>query len=49
MFQDLDADSLDSVELVMAFEEKFGVNIPDDEAAKIVTVQDALSYIERAK
>ncbi|PFH37676.1 acyl carrier protein ACP [Besnoitia besnoiti] len=47
--KDLDADSLDSVELVMAFEEKFGVSIPDDEAAKIATVQDALTYIEKAK
>ncbi|KFG52293.1 acyl carrier protein ACP [Toxoplasma gondii FOU] len=47
--KDLDADSLDSVELVMAFEEKFGVSIPDEEASKIATVQDALSYIEKAK
>ncbi|PHJ15851.1 acyl carrier protein [Cystoisospora suis] len=47
--KDLDADSLDSVELVMAFEEKFDVNIPDEEASKIATVQDALNYIEKAK
>ena len=43
---DLGADSLDQVELVMAFEEEFGVEIPDEEAEKIVTVQDAVSYIE---
>ncbi|KAL8434963.1 hypothetical protein Efla_005046 [Eimeria flavescens] len=39
--KDLEADSLDSVELVMAFEEKFGVSIPDEEATKITTVQEA--------
>ena len=43
---DLGADSLDTVELVMAFEEEFGCEIPDDEAAKIQTVQDAVSYID---
>ena len=43
---DLDADSLDTVELVMAFEEAFDVEIPDEEAEKIRTVQDAISYIE---
>ncbi len=42
---DLGADSLDTVELVMALEEKFGVEIPDEEAEKIVTVQDALNFI----
>ncbi|MBB5710866.1 acyl carrier protein [Sphingomonas sp. IC-56] len=42
---DLGADSLDIVELVMAFEEEFGVEIPDDAAEKITTVQDAVSYI----
>ena len=42
---DLGADSLDNVELVMAFEEEFGVEIPDDAAEKITTVQDAVSYI----
>ena len=42
---DLGADSLDTVELVMAFEEEFGVEIPDDAAEKIVTVKDAVSYI----
>ncbi len=44
---DLGADSLDTVELVMAFEEEFGVEIPDDAAEKIVTVKDATDYIEQ--
>lgn len=43
---DLGADSLDTVELVMAFEEEFGCEIPDDAAEKIVTVKDAVNYIE---
>ncbi|MBC7986975.1 MAG: acyl carrier protein [Sphingomonadaceae bacterium] len=43
---DLGADSLDIVELVMAFEEEFGVEIPDDAAEKIVTVKDAVTYID---
>ena len=43
---DLGADSLDTVELVMAFEEEFGCEIPDEEAEKIQTVQDAVSYID---
>ena len=42
---DLGADSLDTVELVMAFEEEFGVEIPDDAAEKIVTVKNAIDYI----
>ncbi len=42
---DLGADSLDIVELVMAFEEKFGIEIPDDDAEKIRTVKDAIDYI----
>ncbi len=42
---DLGADSLDTVELVMAFEEEFGVEIPDDAAEKIQTVKDAIAYI----
>ncbi len=46
---DLGADSLDIVELVMAFEEEFGVEIPDDAAEKITTVRDALDYIETNK
>jgi acyl carrier protein len=43
---DLGADSLDQVELVMAFEEEFGIEIPDEEAEKITTVQTAIDYIE---
>ena len=43
---DLGADSLDTVELVMAFEEEFSVEIPDDAAEKILTVQDAITFIE---
>ncbi|MGE0424479.1 MAG: acyl carrier protein [Reyranellaceae bacterium] len=43
---DLGADSLDTVELVMAFEEEFGVEIPDDAAEKIQTVGDAVKFIE---
>ena len=46
---DLGADSLDTVELVMAFEEEFGVEIPDDAAEKILTVQDAINYIKEHK
>ena len=44
---DLGADSLDIVELVMAFEEEFGVEIPDDAAEKITTVKDAIDYIDQ--
>jgi acyl carrier protein len=44
---DLGADSLDIVELVMAFEEEFGVEIPDDAAEKITTVRDAIDYIDQ--
>ena len=44
---DLGADSLDIVELVMAFEEEFGVEIPDDAAEKITTVGDAIDYISK--
>ena len=48
--EDLGADSLDTVELVMAFEEEFGVEIPDEEAEKIRTVGDAIGYLkEHAK
>ena len=46
---DLGADSLDTVELVMAFEEAFGVEIPEDAAEKIGTVKDAIEYIEKQK
>lgn len=44
---DLGADSLDLVELVMAFEEEFGVDVPDDDASGLKTVGDAVSYIEK--
>ena len=44
---DLGADSLDTVELVMAFEEAFGIEIPDEDAEKIATVQDAVNYIDK--
>ena len=43
--EDLGADSLDTVELVMAFEEEFGVEIPDDDAEKITTVGQAVDYV----
>jgi acyl carrier protein len=43
---DLGADSLDTVELVMAFEEEFGCEIPDEAAEKILTIKDAINYIE---
>ncbi len=46
---DLGADSLDIVELVMAFEEEFGVEIPDDAAEKIATVKDAIAFIDTNK
>jgi acyl carrier protein len=45
---DLGADSLDTVELVMAFEEEFGVEIPDDAAETILTVGDAVKFLEKA-
>jgi acyl carrier protein len=44
--EDLGADSLDVVELVMAFEEEFGVEVPDEEAEKLLTVSDVIKYIE---
>ena len=43
---DLGADSLDTVELIMEFEKEFGITIPDDQAEKIQTVGDAIAYIE---
>jgi acyl carrier protein len=46
---DLGADSLDTVELVMALEEEFGIEIPDEDAEKIATVQDAVAYIRDHK
>ncbi len=44
---DLGADSLDTVELVMAFEEQFGIEIPDDAAETILTVQNAIDFIDK--
>jgi acyl carrier protein len=44
--EDLGADSLDTVELVMAFEEEFGIEIPDEDAEKILTVQNSIDYIK---
>jgi acyl carrier protein len=46
---DLGADSLDTVELVMALEEEFGLEIPDEDAEKIATVRDAINYIQEHK
>jgi acyl carrier protein len=46
---DLGADSLDQVELVMAFEEEFGIEIPDEAAEKIVRVSDAVNFVNAAK
>ena len=46
LVHDLGADSLDTVELIMEFEKEFGISIPDDQAEKIGTVGDAVSYIE---
>jgi acyl carrier protein len=47
--EDLGADSLDTVELVMALEEEFGTEIPDEEAEKITTVQQAIDYVKSHK
>ncbi|MFT5467345.1 MAG: acyl carrier protein [Verrucomicrobiales bacterium] len=44
-FEDLGADSLDTVELVMSFEEEFGIEVPDEEAEKLLTVGDVLKYV----
>ena len=46
---DLGADSLDTVELVMAFEEEFSIEIPDDVAEKITTIKDAIEHIEKSQ
>ncbi len=45
--EDLNADSLEVVELIMALEDEFGISIPDEDAEKIITVQDAVNYIEQ--
>ena len=47
--EDLEADSLDTIELVMALEEEFGIEIPDDSAEKITTVQAAVDFIKEAQ
>ncbi|TQR33690.1 acyl carrier protein [Campylobacter sp. MIT 99-7217] len=49
IIEDLGADSLDVVELIMALEEKFGVEIPDSDAEKLVKIEDVVSYIENLK
>ena len=46
LIEDLGADSLDQVELIMALEEEFGADIPDEDAEKLQTVGDAISYVE---
>ena len=46
--EDLGADSLDTVELVMAFEEEFSIEIPDEDAEKIITVQNSVDYIKES-
>lgn len=47
LIEDMGADSLDIVELVMAMEEEFGMEIPDEDAEKIVTVQDIIDYVKK--
>ncbi|BCX80042.1 acyl carrier protein [Campylobacter sp. 19-13652] len=47
IIEDLGADSLDVVELVMALEEKFGVEIPDSEAEKLISISDVVNYIDK--
>jgi len=49
MIEDLGADSLDAVELVMAVEEEFEIEVPDEEAEKLVSVGDIVSHVEKAK
>ncbi len=49
LIDDLGADSLDTVEVVMAFEEEFGVEIPEDKADKLLTVGDVVTYLEKVK
>lgn len=48
MIEDLGADSLDAVELVMAIEEEFGIEVPDDEAEKLVKVGDIIAHVEKS-
>lgn len=49
MIEDLGADSLDAVELVMAVEEEFGIEVPDEEAEKLITVGDITAHVEKAQ
>ncbi|MGC6466391.1 MAG: acyl carrier protein [Akkermansiaceae bacterium] len=49
MIEDLGADSLDAVELVMAVEEEFGIEVPDEEAEKLVSVGDIVSHVEKSQ
>lgn len=49
LVEDLGADSLDVVELIMAFEDEFGVSLPDEDIAKMKTVGDVITYIEKLK
>ena len=49
LMKDLEADSLDAVEIIMGIEEEFGIEIPDDEADKFQTVGDLVKYVENAK
>lgn len=47
MMKDLEADSLDAVEIILGIEEEFGLDIPDEEAEKFETVQDLVDYVEK--
>lgn len=49
LMKDLEADSLDAVEIIMAIEEEYGIEIPDEEAEKFQTVSDLVSYVEEKK
>ena len=49
LVEDLGADSLDIVELIITFEDEFGVSLPDEEVAKMKTIEDVVKYIENAK
>lgn len=49
LVEDLGADSLDVVELIMAFEDEFGISLPDEDIAKMKTVGDVITYIEKLK
>lgn len=49
LIEDLGADSLDAVELIMAVEEEFGIEVPDEEAEKLISVGDIISHVEKAQ